>query len=66
MTVLMHDAKQDLRLIHNVDLSSSVLCHDILYADDTLLIDVDSDKLQSYMQCVADQGASYGLKLNWQ
>ena len=30
MTVLMHDAKQDLRLIHNVDLSSSVLCHDFV------------------------------------
>ena len=64
MTVLMHDAKQDLQVIHGVDLSSSLLCHDILYADDTLLIDVVSDKLQSYMQCVVDQGRSYGLKLN--
>ena len=36
-----------------------------MYADDTLIMDTDTDTLQHYMQCICDAGAEYGLVLNW-
>ena len=60
MTVLMHDAKKV--LISKVgDVSTSA---ELLYADDTLLIDMSGGHLQTYLESVIEVGAEYGLKLN--
>ena len=65
MTVLMNDAKHDLVTSHGAELAQDIVCHECLYADDTLLIDVYGNNLQLYMECVAEHGKSYGLSLNW-
>ena len=36
-----------------------------VYADDTLLIGADGDRVQGYMDSVVLMGAEYGLQLNW-
>ena len=56
MTVLMADARRDLEAICNIKLSEDMVCHECLYADDTLLIDVPGSNLQKYMECVAEHG----------
>ena len=56
MSVLMKDAKEDLTHLHGIDLSANVICHEIIYADDTLLIDAVGENLQLYMKCIADRG----------
>ena len=38
---------------------------ELVYADDTLLIDLQSDVLQLFMECVAEAGKEYGLSFNW-
>ena len=38
---------------------------DLVYADDTLLIGVDGDRVQGYMESVVLMGEEYGLQLNW-
>ena len=40
-------------------------CSDLLYADDTMLLSSDSGKLQTLLNTVIDEGARYGLDLNW-
>ena len=51
--------------MHDVDLNGNAICHEIVYADDTLLIDAAGDHLQAYMECVAARGKTYGLALNF-
>ena len=38
---------------------------ELVYADDTLLIDSEAENLEIMMQCVADCGQEYGLSYNW-
>lgn len=38
---------------------------ELLYADDTLLLSIDSQHLQEYMTCVREIGSEYGLAFNW-
>ena len=64
MTVVMHDAKEYFAQ-RQVQLSEGLLIHDLMYADDTLLIDADEDVVEAYMQCVGAAGAEYGLSFNW-
>ena len=61
----MADAKKDLQDIHNVQLDTDFICHEIIYADDTLLIDCFGENLQKYMECVAEQCKFYDLSLNF-
>ena len=65
MSVLMWDAKSDLKYNCGIELDDELVCHEVLYADNTLLIDCFGTNLQSFMECIADQGKSYGLQLNW-
>ena len=63
MTVLIHDARAELRersgkQPHNERLG------EILYADDTLLVDTHGGVAEEYMRCVAEVGLEYGLALN--
>ena len=65
MTVLIHDAKK--HLIHDlgVSLSPEVAIHDLLYADDTLLIDARGEAVEQFMHCVGQAGREYGIVFNW-
>ena len=65
MTVLMEDAKKQLSETFGDILSSTLPFHELLYADDTLLIDVSGENLERFMTIVAKLGSEYGLKLNW-
>ena len=65
MTVLIKDAKHNLQQA-GVQLSSQTLVHELLYADDTLLIDADNTIVKAYMHAVSRAGAVYGLTFNWE
>ena len=65
MSVLFHDAKNKLQTEQHICLSEFLACHELLYADDTLLVETDRHKLQAYMNCIVECGREYGLKLNW-
>ena len=64
MTVLITDAKNKLES-QGVRLSTNVLSNELLYADDTLIVDTDRDNVQQYMEAIADAGSNYGLSFNW-
>ncbi len=63
MTVLLRDAKQTLAN-QGVVLSTDCLVNELVYADDTLLIDVDDGTVQQFMDSVDAVGAAYGLSFN--
>ena len=65
MTVLMNDAKHRLSCELGVSMTESLVTNDLLYADDTLLIDVSGSAVQQYMACVSEAGREYGLSFNW-
>ena len=63
MTILIHDAKQE--LLRRVGPRAQDTCvGEILYADDTLLVGVHGGCAQEYMTCVAEAGEEYGLAFN--
>ena len=64
MTVLITDAKRNLQQ-SGVQLNTETLVDELLYADDTLLVDVDSAVVEAYMHEVSKAGAVYGLTFNW-
>ena len=65
MTALMHDAKGHLLTQHGAQLSKDIVAHDILYADDTLIVDVDCKVVEQFMHSIGEAGAVYGLVFNW-
>ena len=42
-----------------------LVCSDILYADDTVLLSSVAGKLQMHLDILVEEGAKYGLELNW-
>ena len=64
MSVLLADAKDDLSK-RGVNLHKDCIVNDLVYADDTLLIDVDEAVLTTFMNCVGEAGQHYGLSFNW-
>ena len=64
MTVLICDVKQTL-LKNEILLTDQLLVHELLYADDTLLMDVNCDNLQAFIDAVVAEGKGYGLEINW-
>ena len=65
MTVLLADARSQLLSEEGDILSKDIPIHELLYADDTLLVDVSSSCLQKYMNIIRELGSHYGLELNW-
>ena len=64
MTVLMSDARAEVE--HTLgDVLTADLVHELIYADDTLLIDARGQVVQAYMDAVVSVGAQYGLQINW-
>ncbi|CAE8629014.1 unnamed protein product [Polarella glacialis] len=67
MTVLFHDVDN-----HPTVCAANAASHhrgfvvtDVLYADDTLLVDSDECRLQACLDCIIALGCEYGLTLNW-
>ena len=63
MTVLLHDAKEDFENMQGI-VSETFVVQDLVYVEDTLLIGVDGDRVQGYMDNVVLMGEEYGLQLN--
>ena len=63
MSVIVHDAKREMQR-QNVQHSSNFDIHELLYADDTLLIDEESSTIQAYIRIFSSIRAEYGLQLN--
>ena len=42
-----------------------IVTRDMLYADDTLLASSSADNLQIILSSIVEEGARYGLELNW-
>ena len=60
-TVLLHDAKRE--ATPNLDLMQQV--HELVYADDALLVATTGEEASEYMHCVQRAGQQYGLQFNW-
>ena len=62
MNVLITDARVNLRqkIGNDIDLVSEVL-----FADDTLIVDEHGGLAEQYMYCIRDEGLKYGLDYNW-
>ena len=65
MTVLLHDAKEKVVNETGARFSRTSFVNELVYADDTLLIDVDTDVLHAFMTSIGEAGAEYGLAFNW-
>ena len=64
MSILIHDAKMKLQADLEVSAFETLKVHDILYADDTLLIAQSKAVIESYMQCIGECGKQYGMVFN--
>ena len=65
-TVLMHDVDQRVREEGwEVPEPDYIVCPDVLYADDTVLLSSNPAKLQRTLDLVVDEGKRYGRELNW-
>ena len=62
MRILIEDARSNL-CSHVGGLTNSV--NEILYADDILPVDEDSELSQLYMEIITHEGTHYGLVFNW-
>ena len=65
MTVLIEDARCQFCAENEDVLSKDIPVHELLYADDTLLMDVSGSNLRKYMLIIESLGRRYGLELNW-
>ena len=62
MNVLIADARQN--FINEVG-DDAKLVSEIIYADDTLIVDERGDLAGIYMKCILKQSEHYGLTFNW-
>ena len=51
--------------ISQIQLEMMQTKHEILFADDTLILDEHSQFAEVYMRCIQRQCVCYGLALNW-
>ena len=61
MTVLLHDAKRKAA----PSLDPKLHVHELVYADDTLLLATSAHLAEEYMGAVQRAGLQYGLQFNW-
>ena len=64
VTILLYDANDLVLRQHGIQLDK-LICNELVYADDTLLLEIGARHLQVYMECIAQVGREYGLSLNW-
>ena len=60
MTILLYDARKDLEQNH-VNTAERLPVSELLYADDTLVVDVDATRAQEFMNCIGKAGMNYGF-----
>ena len=65
MTVLMHDARGTLMNEYSFSAAERLLVSELVYADDTLIVDTDECFVQEFMSCIGEAGNEYGLNFNW-
>ena len=65
MTILLGDAKEDLEINHNMEQQGVCSIGELVYADDTLLVDVSPGVAEQFMRCISKAGQEYGLSFNW-
>ena len=65
MSVLTHDAKTNLLLNFPFAGAGRLHVQELLYADDTLVVDADEAVVQEYMARINEAGEEYGLSFNW-
>ena len=63
MTILLHDAKANLE-DKTVLLETNQIIHELLYADDTLLVEANAHNIEEYMRSIEACGKHYGLEFN--
>ena len=59
---MLHDVFSKLSLIEE---PAFLEIRDLLYADDTLLMSAHTSNLQAMLDGIVEEGARYGLALNW-
>ena len=64
MTVVIHDATQELHHSPSGNLPKLDV-NELIYADDTLVVGVDSSRVQTFMHYIQRAGANFGLQFNW-
>ena len=65
MTVLVGDAKVKLQGDPCFTLGKRLLVQELLYADDTLVVDAEIGVVKAYMDYINTAGEQYGLQFNW-
>ena len=65
MTVLMSDASRNLHQHPDYNAAQESICQELLYADDTLIVQSDPAMAKLYMEAICEVGAEYGLEFNW-
>jgi len=65
MSVLLKDAEDMFVAEVGHERPPYIICRDILYADDTLILESDARRAERFMHIIAEVGSVYGLALNW-
>ena len=65
MTMLLQDAEEELLKEFGPSTCPWIVTRDLLYADDTLIVESNAEVAQRFMDLIAARGAEYGLSLNW-
>ena len=65
MTALLHDASALRSEKAGGHFDPELFVSELVYADDTLIVDVSESNVQSFMECIATVGSEYGLQFNW-
>ena len=63
MTLLIQDAKA--AFLSRRDPARTGEISELMYADDTLILAVNNEDAEIYMQCIEQAGRMYGLQLNY-
>ncbi len=63
VTTLTHDARR--KLEEGWQLSQELMCHELLYPDDTLIIDSNKGAVLSYTLAISETGKSLGPSSSW-
>ena len=63
MSVLLADAAAEANNAHD-DNPAYIVTPDVLYADDTMIVGSEIDRVQKYLDSIAKFGRQYGLELN--
>ena len=63
MTIIMHDNTEKLQHLFGDILGAPFSIADLLYVDDTLLINRTSESIQKHMGVIISTGAEYGLEI---